>query len=172
MAGRTDDKRHGSGGEEPGREQSHGPVGQAVATSVHGNATAFGFSIMITATFGALTTIEGSGTVAEILLFGVGAALSVALLEGIVSRGFRVRSRVAHAEVRLLGTALNVASVSAGVGAAIGTAELVDGAAAWPLASFAAALVYVVVESAEIGLAELVQKARGDTQAEGGRQEG
>lgn len=143
-----------------------GPVNTALATSVIGNATAFGFSITITATFGVVEHFEGSPSLVELLLYGVAAALAVGLLEVLVTRGFRVRVGRAPSEVMMLGTALDVVSVAAGIGAAMLCADAVGGGFAWPLAAFVATGVFVLAESAETLAAEVVQRRRGDTDAE------
>jgi hypothetical protein len=67
---------------------------------------------------------------------------------------------------KLLGTAFNVFSVAAGVGVAMGTAWLVVGLIAWPLAGFLAAMAYVATESVEILLAGRLHAKRGDEEAE------
>ncbi len=152
----------GSNGEE-GAE--HGPVGRALSTSVHGNSTAFGFSITITASFGALQNLRGSPELLEILLYGIAAALAVALLEGVVTSGFRRRASEAPSEVQMLGTAMNFASVAAGVASAMAVGEIVGGVAAWPAGAFSAATVYMLGESSEVLLAEGIQRVRGDPHA-------
>jgi hypothetical protein len=140
-------------------------VGTALSTSVSSNATAFGFSITITVGFGVVQTLEGSPTLFELMLFGIAAATAVGLLEAAVTRGFRRRVGAAPPEVSMMGTALNFASVAAGVGAAIGIGEVIDGTAVWPIASFTTAAVYVLVEAVEVLLAEAIQSARGDAEA-------
>lgn len=132
---------------------------------------AFGFSIMVTASFGVLSAVAGSPTVGEILLFGIGAALPVAALEAVVTRGFRVPAETHPSEVAMLGTALNFASVAAGVGAALGGAETVGGGVGWPAAGFVAATVYMLAESVENLIAEVVQRRRGDPQAQSGEEQ-
>jgi hypothetical protein len=141
-------------------------IRRAVGTSVHGNAPAFGFSIMITASFGVVSTLRVPPTLTAIFLFGIAAALAVGLFEGVITRGFRERLDEAPQEVQLLGTAFNVFSVAAGVGVAMGTAWLVVGLIAWPLAGFLAAMAYVATESVEILLAGRLQAKRGDEEAE------
>ena len=66
----------------------------------------------------------------------------------------------------MLGTAHNFISVAAGLGAAAGVGELVDGTAAWPLGAAAATFVYLAAETGETLAAELVQRRRGDPEAE------
>jgi hypothetical protein len=147
-----------------------GPIATAVSTSTFGNATAFGFSITITGSFGVLQTVAGSPTVAQVLLFAVSSALVVGLLEGAVTRGFRDRVGAVPPEVAMLGTAQNFISVGLGIGAAAGLASLIGGGGAWPAGGAVGTLVFLLAESAETLLAEWIQKRRGDPDAE--REEG
>lgn len=152
---------------EPGDEKvGQSPVGQAIGSSVRGNSTAFGFSIMISVSFGMVWHLRGEPSVPEMFLFGAAAAVSIAILEGALTRGFSARTEQAPQEVTMLGTAMNFASVSAGVAAALGVGELLGGTVVWPAAAFAAGLTYVLAESAEVLMAEKIQSARGDPAAE------
>ena len=135
---------------------------RALGSSVRGNSTAFGFSIMITLSFGALQSLRGTPSLAELLLFGVAAALAVAALEALVTRGFRQPVDRVSQRSDLLGTAMNFASVAAGVGTAIGLAEIIGGVVIWPLAAAAAATVYVLTEAAEIFVAERIAGKEGE----------
>ena len=130
---------------------------RAIGTSVRGNSTAFGFSIMITVSFGLLAQLRGSPSVLEMLLFGIAAALAVAVLEAAVSRGFRAELEQVSQRVDMLGTALNFISVAAAVGVATAVGELVGGIPAWPIGALAATSGYVLTESAEIFVAQLIQ---------------
>lgn len=143
-----------------------GPLVTALATAVRGNSPAFGFSIMITISFGALQTLTHSPSLAELLCYGLGAAAAVALLEGAISRGFTRRVGAAPPEVAMLATAQNMLSVAAGLGGAVLMGELTTGFAAWPAGGFLAAGAYVVAEAAETLVAEIVQRRRGDRQAD------
>lgn len=136
------------------------PVARAFGTSIRGNSTAFGFSIMITVSLGAVNHIAGAPDVIELLLFGVGAAVAIAALEGVLTKGFRSRIEQASQEVKMLGTAMNLASVAAGVGAALVVAELMSGTGTWPVSAFAAAMTYIGAEGFELLLAEQIQAAR------------
>ena len=151
--------------EESGRGGSP-RVRRAIATSVHGNAPAFGFSIMITVSLGVASTMRLPPGPAEMALFGVSAAIGVSVLEGAVSRGFRDRLDEAPQEVQLLGTAMNFLSVLAGVGTAAASAWLVPGVPGWAFAGFLAAVAYVLTESAEILAAQRLQASAGDPDAE------
>ena len=153
-------------GEQPGeRYTDSGPVERALATSAMGNSPAFGFSIMITASFGVLATELDRPHVADLFAFGIAAALAVAVIEGLVSRGFRRRVNSTTPEVAMLGTALNVVSVAVGIAAALLVSQLMDGPLGWGLGAFVAATLYVLVESSEILIAEYIQAARGDREA-------
>jgi hypothetical protein len=105
-------------GKRPGQEEvDHGPIGTAISSTTRGNATAFGFSITITGSFGMLQALVGSPSVLEIVMFGVAAAATIGTVEGVVTGGFRARPGAAPPEVRMLGTAQNFYSVAAGLGA-------------------------------------------------------
>lgn len=130
-----------------------------------GNSTAFGFSIVITISYGALQDLRGAPTLLELLLYGASAAVALAIMEGIITRGFRVGVERLPIEVLMLGTAQNVVSVIAAVGAVIGLGKLIGGPVAWLLAGALAATVFVTLESAELLLAAVVQRARGDREA-------
>lgn len=155
-----------TGEDRPGsRDTDDGPVGRALSTSLLGNSPAFGFSIMITATFGALTRLEGDAALLELVLFGLAASLAVPLLEAAVTRGFTYRAVRSPPEVAMLGTALNFFSVGSGLGSAIAVGLLWNGVLVWPAGGFLAAAIYVVAESSEILLAEWIQLRRGDPEA-------
>ena len=101
----------------------------------------------------------------EVVLWGAAAAAAVAVLEGVVTRGFRRPASKAPSEVQMLGTALSFASVAAGVGAAIAVGELFGGIAVWPAAGAAAAATYVLGEGVETLIAEAIQRWRGEPEA-------
>lgn len=146
---------------EPEEHVGQNRAARAIGTSVRGNSTAFGFSIMITVSFGMVSHLEGAPNVVQLLLFGIGAAVALATLEGAITEGFRAAIEQTSQEVMILGTAMNFLSVAAGVAAALGIAELLSGTETWPLASFGAAIVYITSESLELLLAEEIQAARG-----------
>lgn len=130
-----------------------------------GNSTAFGFSIVITISYGAMQNLRGSPSLLELLLYGMAAAVAVAVMEGVITRGFRVGVERLPVEVLMLGTAQNVISVAAAVGAVIGLGKLMGGTVAWLLAGAVGATVFVALESAELLIAAVVQRARGDRAA-------
>lgn len=153
-------------GEPPGGEpDDSGPASRALAGAIRGNSTAFGFSITITVSFGIMQRLEGSGSLLDLLLFGLAAALAVSMITGAVTRGFRYRIKPLVSEVSMLGTAQDFLSIAAAVGAVAATGELLDGLPAWLAAGFVSATTFVLVESVEFMVAERVQRLRGDREA-------
>ncbi len=153
-------------GERPGRSESSGSgAEEAIATSAMGNSTAFGYSIMITVTFGMVSRVQGTPTIAELFGFAAAASVAVAVIEGLITRGFRRRLKRAPNEVVMLGTAMNVFSVTASVAGALAMATALNGFFGWPVAALVASGLYVLLEGVEILLAERIQAARGDPAA-------
>lgn len=133
-----------------------------VSESLHGNATAFGYSVTITASFGAVQHERGQPSYLDLLLFGVGAVLAFAALEGIVTRGFRNPLRTGSDQVVTLGTALAFMSVALAITAALGVAHILHGNVAWFAGATAGSLVFALAESLEFMVAEWVQERRGE----------
>ena len=142
------------------------PLVRSMRSTVGRESTTFGFSILVTVTFGLVQSTHGSPTTLQIFLYAVGAVMSFTLLEGVLSRGFR-RPMPQHATQTLtLGTSLNVLSVVAAMAAAWGFAEVTGPRIAWAGAPLVAGLVYLLIESLEEAVAERVLVASGDTDAQ------
>jgi hypothetical protein len=142
------------------------PLIRSMRSTVGRESTTFGFSILVTVTFGLVQSTHGSPTTLQIFLYAVGAVMSFTLLEGVLSRGFR-RPMPQHATQTLtLGTSLNVLSVVAAMAAAWGFAEVTGPRIAWAVAPLIAGLFYLLIESLEEAVAERVLVASGDTDAE------
>ncbi len=145
-----------------------------IRTSLRNNVSAYGFSVMITASFGAISAIEGPPTVGRVFLFVAGAVTSVTLIDGISSKGFRVRWRGDPSDVIALGAALGYLSVGGGVGGAALAAEILGGWVGWVVAPAVASGVYVLLSGVEMALARALQQEREDAEeeeGEGGREE-
>ena len=132
-----------------------------VRASLGTNASAFAFSVMITATFAVLTTILGASTVLETFTFVVGAATAFTLTEAVASRGFRVRTRGERPDVVVLGTAISYASTLLAVGAGALAGEALGAGVAWPAGSFLATTVFLLVGPVELLLGRRAQRLRG-----------
>src|SRR2546422_464944 len=99
--------------------------------SLGGNATAFGYSVTITASFGAVELGRGTPRFGDLIVFGLGAVVAFGGLEGLASDGFRSPLQKGSNDVVLLGTALAFISIVLAIATARGIAEVVTGAWAW-----------------------------------------
>ncbi len=126
---------------------------EGLRTSVTSNASAYGFSIMITMSFAALTSLHASPEVGGTFFFLLGAVGGFVVVEAIASKGFQTRDKGEPADVMVVGSAMAFASVSAGVGAAALAGELLEGDVVWPVGGFVATLVYTLVVGVEMALA-------------------
>ena len=131
--------------------------------SLGGNATAFGYSVTITASFGAVELGRGAPRFGDLIVFGLGAVVAFGGLEGVASGGFRSPLEKGSDDVILLGTALAFVSIVLAIAAARGLAAVLSGAWAWFGAAFGASLVFALVESVEFMLAEWLQERRGES---------
>jgi hypothetical protein len=127
---------------------------RGLGAALRHNQVAYAYSVMATATFGALAKLDGMPNVADCFLYLVGAGVAFALINVAVTRGFSERLPREPSEVVALGTALSLFSTAAalGIAALIGW---VDGGAwpAWLVGPFLATLVFVLGAGGEMGLA-------------------
>lgn len=145
---------------------------RGVHTSIRGNVTAYGYSILVTTVFGALQGLEGSPTVTQIFLYVGGACGAFAGLEAVVSRLFSRELEDEEELVVILGGALNVFAVASGVGVALGTTLLLSGLPAWGLAPALATLAYLLVSGLQMGAAERAEEGRGGVPRSSGTGDG
>ncbi len=137
---------------------ARGRYRRGLMTSVVNNSSAFGFSVMITTTYGMLGTFHGSPSAFQVVLFALGAVLALSLIEALASNGFRRRPHTHPAEVVLLGTAANIVSVALCLAIVYVAGALLPEPLAWPLAPLIGSGIYVLAESAELALAEGLQE--------------
>ncbi len=140
-------------------------VDRAARSTIRGESTAFGFSIMITATFAAVQRKHGSPGAGDLMAFALLAVAAFTVLEGFASRGFREPLPTHGSIVATFGTALNFLSVGLAVLAALWSSDLIATDAAWFVCPVVAVTVYLAAETVEIIVAEAVQRARGDEDA-------
>jgi hypothetical protein len=137
-----------------------GSIEQGVRTSVRNNAAAYGYSVMITASFGVLSAALGAPELGDGFLYAAGAVSGVTLVEGAASRGFRVKLRGEPSEVVALGSSFSFASVGLGVGSAALCGELLSSWVAWLAGPLIASAIYVVASGVEMALAHAAQERR------------
>lgn len=135
-------------------------LSRGIRSSIRHNAAVYGYSIMITATLATTQVSSPPPTLPRVFAFAIGAAAAFTIVEAIGSNFFRDRIKDEPAEVVVLGSAMSLLSVAAGLGTAIGIAELSDSWIAWSSASFLASLVYIVTVGAELALARRAEEKR------------
>lgn len=127
-----------------------------------GNAPAYGYSVMITSTFGVLSAVEGTPTVARIFAFAAGAIAGFAVIEAVASGGFRHGLTDEPSRVKAIGSSVSILSVGGTLGLAFAISLLFEGFAAWTLAFFVATISYLCLFALELGLVELIRRKRND----------
>lgn len=132
-------------------------------TTVLNNASAYAYSVTITATFAATQRVLDSPSLPELFLFVVGATAAFAAAEGAATRGFRDRGRPERGDVIALGSAMAMISVSVSLAVAIGLAHLFGGAIAWFVVPFGATVAFLLLSGLEMMLARREQERRNDT---------
>ena len=130
---------------------------RGMRTSIKSNSAPYGYSVTITASFGALNAVAGAPGVAEVFLFLAGAAVAFTGVEITATKAFQIAEASEPAEVVFLGTSFNLFSIAAGVGAATLVGWLLSGWPAWLVGALAATLVYLLVVGLEMALAERVE---------------
>jgi hypothetical protein len=139
---------------------------RSLRSTVGRESTTFGFSILVTVTFGVVQHGLGTPGLGELFLYAIGAVLSFTVLEAIGSRGFRRTMPQHGTRTVALGTALNLCSVLGGLGVALGVVRLHEGSASWAVAPFLGGVAYLLLEAAETAFAERVASRRGTDVAE------
>jgi hypothetical protein len=130
--------------------------------SVRNNASAYGFSVTITASFGLLTSALGTPTAPEIFAFAGGAVAAFALVEFALSLGYRRDLEDEPPNVKDVGSSVSVLSVGLAMAGTFAVGRILGGFAAWPVGSFAATAVYLLLFGVELGLIEHLSRGRGD----------
>ncbi len=132
---------------------------RGVQSSVRNNASAFGFSIMITATLGVLQTIISTPSVSDLFLFLLGAVIGTVVVEAAATGGFRDRVRSEPPDVVVIGSAFSLLSVSASVGIAALAGDLLGSGVGWPAGGFLATTAFMLFVGFEMALAQCATRA-------------
>lgn len=127
----------------------------ALRGSVRDNASAFGYSLAITVSYGVCSHGSAAAGIPRDLLFLVGACLAFLLVVGVASKGLRKRVEAAPDNVALVASALNVVAVL-GAACTAALATLLPGAVSWFAAGFGATLAYLLLGAVDVLLAREV----------------
>ncbi|MDP9440203.1 MAG: hypothetical protein M3P49_15925 [Actinomycetota bacterium] len=151
--------RDGDSGEQRGTKRRYR---RGLHASVRNNASAYGFSVTITASFGLLTSALGTPGAPEIFAFAGGAVAAFALVEFAVSGGYRQDLEDEPPNAKDIGSSVSVLSVGLAMASAYAVASLLEGPAAWPVGSFVATSAYLFLFGIELGLIERLTRGKGD----------
>lgn len=176
MSDRHDDPPDGQSGEsQPGESQSgesqsghdedqpdeaaeHSELevfGRGVRTALRNNATAYGFSITITAAYGLVTGSRGNGNAVETLSFAFGAALAFVLIGGVFVARFPHGRLPESGQVATLTGGVDVLTIVVAIMVALGLSRI-SGFAAWPVTAFGTVLAYLLVGGLNVLLARKI----------------
>lgn len=144
--------------QQAGRGRDEPRLLRGVRRAVRTDASAYGYSILITTVFGLVNLRDGPPTVGRLFVYAVGATLGFALWEAAVSRGFRIRIREEESDVVLVGTAMAPVSVGASLAAALGVAQVLSGLWAWSVIPLTATIVYVALTGAQLAAARVYEE--------------
>ena len=136
---------------------------RGIRTSTANNTTAYGFSLAVAGTYGALAKVQGEPTWVELFLFLLGSTSGFAVVNTLATRFFREDAPDEPHVVVSLATSFSAFSVCAAVGAGAGIAYALSGWLAWVLAALAFTVAYILGVGLETGLAA-------HSHPEGGRQ--
>jgi uncharacterized membrane protein len=134
---------------------------RGLGESTRTNGLAYGYSVLITSTFGVVHALDGGPDVVQCVLFAVGTSIVFAVLGAIVTRGFQQRVEREPPVVVSLAAALSIISICTALGAAILVSWAVRGSYAWFAAPLAASAVYLVASGFESALARGVHAVVG-----------
>jgi hypothetical protein len=135
---------------------------EGIRTAARENATAYGYSIMITSSFGLVAALDPRPPVWAYFLFAAGAGTGFPLVLLAATKGFRELSFDAErSSVLVFAALINVASILAGVGGAGLVAWPIDGWAAWTVAPVVATSCYLLVNGLEYAVAEEEEERSG-----------
>lgn len=133
---------------------------RGLKAAASGNAQAFGFSILITVSYGIAATSGPPPTLGEQIAFAMSAVAAFSLLNVLVAIVARSEpGSLSSKRVLLVATATDFIAVGAGLGAAIGIETAFDGVLAWVLIPFAAGLSYMLVQAIELALGREVDES-------------
>lgn len=126
--------------------------GRAVRTALRNNATAYGFSISITAAYGLVNAVAGPAKPIETVSFAVGAAIAFVVVGALFLTRFQEGSLPESGQVATISGGVDLLSVAAAVAAAFGLSHL-PGYPAWPLTALGTVSVYLLVGGLDVLIA-------------------
>lgn len=131
--------------------------GRAVRTALRNNATAYGFSISITAAYGLVNAVAGPARPVETVSFAAGAALAFIIVGAVFLTWFRAGRLPESGQVATISGGVDLLSVIGAVAAAFGLAHL-PGYSAWPVTALGTVSVYLLIGGLDVLIARAAAK--------------
>jgi hypothetical protein len=133
---------------------------RGLGISTRNNTIAYGYSVGATTTFAVVQELHDAD-IPRIFLFILGTSVPFALVNALVTRGFRQRFADEPGVVIALATSFSALSIAAAVGAATLVAWAAPTWLAWVCAPFAFSTVYLLAVGGETALAAERHEAGG-----------
>jgi hypothetical protein len=134
--------------------------GRGLGISTRNNTIAYGYSVGMTGTFAVLQELHPVD-IARVFLFIVGASVPFAIVNAVVTRGFRERFADEPGVVIALATSFSAVSIAASVAVALLVAWAAPTWVAWLCTPFAFTSVYLLAVGAETAIAAAQHDAGG-----------
>lgn len=131
--------------------------GRGVRTALRNNATAYGFSITITVSYGLLSGAQRVVTAAETVSFAIGAVLAFVLCAVIVVGLVPEGSLPEDVQVITISGGADLLSVVCAVAAAFGISQI-SGFWAWPLTAGGAVAIYLCIGGIGVLIARVLAR--------------
>jgi hypothetical protein len=133
------------------QSEAGGVTGVALGTIVSASAAPYGYTVSVWSSGAILIHYHSAPTIGDVLLFAAGALLGFSLL-GLVAHGALRRTMpLSPGPERVVAGALHWFAVGIALGAVILVAQLASWLV-WPLGSFAATSLYLLVASLQLAL--------------------
>lgn len=126
--------------------------GRAVRTALRNNATAYGFSISITAAYGLANAVAGPAKPFETVSFALGAAIAFVIVGAVFLVRFQKGSLPEGGQVATISGGIDLLSVTGAVATAYGLSHL-PGYLAWPVTALGTVTVYLLVGGLDVVIA-------------------
>ena len=134
---------------------------RALETALHGAGLPYGYAITVWSTGAVLVGAQGMPSVGRVFLFAAGAASAYGLLRLLTqATEGEAGTQLTRSPHLIRAGAIHVAAIGLAIGAAALIARI-DSVLAWPLATFAATVLYLGVSSVEKALLEREPAAAG-----------
>ncbi|MFI8849803.1 hypothetical protein [Streptomyces sp. 891-h] len=146
--------------EESGHGRTPGQLrvyGEGVRTALQDNATAYGFSLSITAAYGLAGAVKGPASAVETVVFAFGAA-GAFLVVNLSFLGRFARGRLSESQQMLgLKGSVDFLSVAVAVAVAFGLAHLPD-PCAWPVTGLGTVASYLLIGGLDVVVAQFLAR--------------